>query len=72
MSTQSTASRPLYENNKILLHIKTRLKMTDNYTDFAERHKPSGTAQSLVAPLTAEEKAELKMRILLAINKNMA
>lgn len=46
--------------------------MTDNYTDFAERHKPSGTAQSLVAPLTAEEKAELKMRILLAINKNMA
>ncbi len=46
--------------------------MTDKYTNYAKRQKQFAAAASTVAPLTSEEKAELKARILLAVNRGMA
>ena len=45
--------------------------MTDNYAKYAKRQNPPAGPPG-VAPLSADEKAELKMRIMLAINGNMA
>ena len=45
--------------------------MTDNYAKYAKRQNPPAGTPG-VAPLSADEKAELKMRIMLAINCNMA
>ena len=46
--------------------------MTDNYTNSRNQQTPYKGRVCTVAPLTNEEKADLKMRILLAINTKMA
>lgn len=46
--------------------------MTDNYNEYRKEQIPVNTGIGFATPLTAEEKAELKMRILLAISPNMA
>ena len=45
--------------------------MTDNYAKYAKRQNPPAGSPG-VAPLSTDKKAELKMRIMLAINGNMA
>lgn len=45
--------------------------MTDNYAKYAKRQNPPAGIPGVVS-LSADEKAELKMRIMLAINGNMA
>ena len=45
--------------------------MTDNYAKDTRRQTPPAVTPG-VAPLAADEKAELNMRIMLAINGNMA
>mgnify|MGYP005755559143 FL=1 len=51
---------------------KDSIKMTDNYKEYRKEQIPVNTGIGFATPLTAEEKAELKMRILLAISPNMA
>ncbi len=46
--------------------------MTDNYKDYTNRQTVHNKAISTVVPLSTEEKADLKMRILLAVNERMA
>lgn len=46
--------------------------MANKYIDRTRRQIPVTKGNSLVAPLTQEEKAELKMRILIALNAKMA
>ncbi len=46
--------------------------MTNNYKDYKERHIASKKKVYAAKPLSNEEKAELKMRIMLAINNRMA
>ena len=46
--------------------------MTDNYTNYRKRQVNDDNAFLNVAPLSKEEKEDLKMRILFAINTRMA
>lgn len=46
--------------------------MTDKYTNYTKRQEQFAATVNTVAPLTCEEKAELKARILLALNRGMA
>ncbi len=46
--------------------------MTDKYTNYAKRQEQFAATGNTVAPLTAKEKAELKMRIMLALGRGMA
>ncbi len=51
---------------------KTRKEMTNNYKDYTKRHIGTKGKYPAVEPLSDEEKANLKIRILLAINDKMA
>lgn len=46
--------------------------MTDNYTDYTKKDISYNKEYGCIAPLSQEEKDELKMRILIAINANLA
>lgn len=46
--------------------------MTNNYKDYTKQQTVHKKAISTVEPLSHEEKADLKMRILLAVNERMA
>lgn len=46
--------------------------MADKFINRTRKQFPLAKGKAPVAPLTAEEKADLKMRILLAINAKMA
>ena len=59
------------KNGAIKASYKDSIEMTDNYAKYAKRQNPPAGNPG-VAPLSADEKAELKMRIMLAINGNMA
>lgn len=42
--------------------------MTDNYTNYNKQQAMPGNGVCTIQPLSKEEKADLKMRILLALN----
>lgn len=46
--------------------------MTDKYTNYAKAEAMPQMGISAASPLTTSEKAELKMRIMLAISQKMA
>ncbi len=46
--------------------------MTNNYKDYTKQHIGTKERYPAVEPLSDEEKANLKIRILLAINDKMA
>lgn len=46
--------------------------MTDKYTNYAKAEAMPQMGISTASPLTKSEKAELKMRIMLAISQEMA
>lgn len=46
--------------------------MTDNYTDFKKKNISYNSGQGYIAPLSQQEKDDLKMRIMVAISSNLA
>lgn len=46
--------------------------MIDNYTDFKKKNISYNSGQGCIAPLSQQEKDDLKMRIMVAISSNLA